>query len=74
MSHYYIQRFTIDIAVPDVSGQGQPLDYSADMMEAIEALPYATFVDMEIDDLIHVDGDVITLSENAGTPANEEEA
>jgi hypothetical protein len=72
MSHYYIQRFTIDVAVP---GLATPLDYSADIAKAIEALPYATFVDMEIDDrFIHVDGDVITLSENAGTPANEEEA
>ena len=66
MGHYYIQRFTIDIAVPCYA---TPVDCSADIVKAIKALPFATFVDMEIDDLIHVDGDVITLSENAGTPA-----
>ena len=71
MGHYFIQRFTIDVAVP---GLATPVDYSADIVKAIEALPYATFVDMEIDDLIHVDGDVITLSQNAGTPAKKEEA
>ena len=69
MGHYYIQRFTIDIAVP---GLAQPVDYSEEIGKALGAIQHISIVDMEIDDLIHVYGDVITLSENAGTPANEE--
>lgn len=68
MGHYFIQRFTIDVAVP---GLATPVDYSAEIGKALGAIQHISIVDMEIDDLIHVYGDVITLSENAGTPANE---
>jgi hypothetical protein len=72
MPNYYIQRYTIDVAVPVF---GFPINSSKAIGGAIGAIPDINVIDIEVvDDLILVEDNTVKLSENAGTPAKKEVA
>jgi hypothetical protein len=76
MPHYYIQRYTIDVAVQDFGPTGAPPpDFSSEITSALEDNCAFSILGMEIDDhFIRVDGSTVKLSKDAGTPAKKEVA
>jgi len=76
MPHYYIQRYTIDVAVPDFGSTGAPPpDYSPQVASALEDISELQLLGMDIDDeFIRIDGGTVKLSKDAGTPAKKEVA